>query len=181
MPEHHYSDVILRELSRCIRGLFTTGISLTLATRDEDVRGVDLHYKVDHALDLQVRCRFDRPAYASDSDVTFRDTEPAMIAAQTYAPVALFAWFSHERIVAAKLIDIYRMAAKITPPLRERIAYPNRDGGHGFHVVEIGELHNARALLKMFDGSNWNTPILGGEARLNQILAASRKRREPVY
>jgi hypothetical protein len=168
---YHYDDPIEDEIRRCLRGLFVVGTPLTRATKPEDVRGVDAHYVVDHRMDLQVRARFNRPAYAADSDITFRTTEPPMILAHTYAPVAVFVWFMDRYIVAARLIDVYAMAERIDPALGARHAFANGDGT-AFHTVEMSELFKANAVLRIFDGNVWATSTLGGEARLNRLLQA---------
>jgi len=167
---YHYDDWVYREIERCMRiGMLPPGISLKLATKQEDVGGIDATYVVNHKVPLQIRARFDRPAYAADCDITFRTTEPAMMDKRTYAPLALFVWFVGNHIAAAKLIDIYRMAESIQPKLGDRPAIPNGDGT-AFHSVTIPELLQASAWLRNFDGETWNTPSLGGQMRLNMML-----------
>src|SRR5262245_29475088 len=140
-----YEPWVYREIERCMRlGMVRPGIPLKLATKQEDVGGIDATYIVNHHVPLQIRARFDRPEYAADSDVTFRTTEPRMIAAGTYAKMALFVWFRGNHIVAAKLIDVYAMAEHIDPPLAKRPMTPNGDGT-GFHSVTIAELLQASA------------------------------------
>ena len=178
MAKYQYEPWVYEEIGRCIRGLFTSGISLRRATLTEDFGGVDVHYVVDHNTPLALRCRFNRPAGSADCDITFRETEPPMIKARTYAPLAVFFWFVEHHIVAGKCIDIYQMADKLEPPLEDRAVCPNRDSGPGFYSVPISELHQARALLKLFDGTVWATAVLGGEQRMTRILARCRQKQE---
>ena len=56
------------------------------------IGGVDAVYFINHRCKLQIRVRRDRPHYAADEDIAFRTTEPAMIAAVTYSPLAFFLW-----------------------------------------------------------------------------------------
>jgi hypothetical protein len=170
-----YEAWVYEEIGRCIRGLFTSGISLRRATLNEDFGGVDVHYVVDHETPLALRCRFNRPAGAADSDITFRETEPRMIQAGTYAPLAVYFWFVDHHIVAGKCIDIYQMAEKLEPAFADREVCPNFDDGPGFYSVPVSELHEARALLKLFDGTVWATAVLGGEQRITRILERRRK------
>jgi len=163
------------EITRVIRGLFQPGVSLKPATLAEDFGGTDCHYIVNNSCPLQLRARFNRPAFAADSDVTFRVTEPAMMLAGTYAPLALFVWFHAHHIVAGRLIDIYRLF-NLQPWIEDRPLIPNKDGSRPFYQVTIGELHNIGALLRIYDGNVWATATLGGEARLNTIL---RQRKSP--
>ena len=107
----------------------------------------------------------DRPYNAQDKDVTFRSTEPAMIAAGTYAPLELFAWFQKHRLIAGRIVDIYQMARRVRPPLSERHVTGNGDGT-GFIVVRMGELVDANALLRTGD------PQSGWERRAPAACAA---------
>jgi hypothetical protein len=179
MTNYRYPEWVEQEIRRCCRmGLFPPRTALRPATFHEDVTGTDDHVWIVgvNRVPLQIRVRYDRPAMAPDIDITFRHTEPAMIAAGTYAPLALFIWTitNTRQIVAAKLIDVYRMASKIQPSLTERALTLNLDESSAFLAVGIGELYAPAALLRTFDGMNWNTPTLGGEARLNRILESYR-------
>lgn len=168
--KYEYDDPMKQEIARCLRGLFPPGIHLRPATKHEDFGGVDVRWIVAHDVPLQLRVRKDRPAYASDIDITFRHTEPAMIAARTYAPLAVFMWTVRGQIKAAKLVDVYHLAAHLDPPLRDRQIQLNWDEESGFLSITIAELHQAGALLRIYDGTVWATACLGGEARLNRIL-----------
>jgi hypothetical protein len=176
MPDYLYPEPIKAEIRRCLRGLIPPDLPLKEASLAEDLTGTDVHWVVNQTMPLAVRARFNRPAYASDSDVTFRATEPAMIAAGTYAPLAVFMWFIEGKVVAAKAIDVYRMHEKLVPPLQDRFMYSNGDGT-AFCAITIAELHTARALLRQYDGQVWATAILGGEQQLNRILAHHARRR----
>ena len=168
-PNYQYDARITDAIQRCTRELFPPGTPLRRASLPEDYRGTDFHYTVDHRVPLQVRARFNRPAYAADSDITFRTTEPRMMAAHQYAPLALFCWFKDDHIVAAKLIDIYRMVDALAPGVAARPPTRNADGT-GFHVVEMIELIAIGAVLRFFDGHHWATQMLGGEMRMYRII-----------
>jgi hypothetical protein len=171
VTKYQYDERIQNEIKRCLRGLFDPGIQLRPATKQQDFGGVDVRWIVDRDVELQLRVRFNRPAYASDSDITFRTTEPAMIAAHTYAKLAVFMWVRDDQVKAAKLVDIYRMAERLQPTLKERLEYAEEnDDGTAFIAVEISELHHVGALLRIYDGNVWATSVLGGELRLNRIL-----------
>jgi hypothetical protein len=169
-PNYHYDDWVNEAIQRLVRSLFPPGTPLKRVSLQDDFGGIDFRYEVHHSVPLQVRARFNRPAYAADSDITFRTTEPAMITAHTYAPLALFVWFVGHVIVAAKLIDVYGMAARLTPTLADRPRISNGDGT-GFLVVEMGELHAVSAVLRLNDGQVWATATLGGEMRMNRIVS----------
>ena len=171
MKTYTYSDTIWKELTRVIRhGLIPSGMHLRRASLTEDFGGVDATAIINQHLRLQIRCRFNRPVFSPEIDVTFRaPSEWQMMAARTYAPAALFAWFKEEEMVAGHVVDIYRMAAEVRPALREREPTPNRDGS-AFITVEIPELHKARSLLRHWDGQVWSTPLLGGARRWLDLL-----------
>ena len=170
---YHYEPWVYEEILRVSRGLFRPGIPLKQVSRQADLGGIDAEYCVNHSCPLALRARFNRPPGAADCDITFRTTEPSMMAGGTYAPLALFVWFVEHHIVAAKLVDIERMYLRLNPPFSQRPATSNGDGT-GFYCVDITELHAARALLRLYDGQVWATAILGGELRLDQILAKYR-------
>jgi hypothetical protein len=171
VSRYGYSPATRAEIERAVRDAIPGRLRLTQASLQEDYGGVDLHYTLNGSCPLQVRCRFDRPAYAPDVDVTFRSTEPPMIEARTYAPLMLFLWFRNGHYVAGKLIDVYRMAERADPPLDARPKRPNSDGTRWL-AVGVGELHDARALLRQGDRDGWATACLGGAERLNRIVSA---------
>lgn len=175
MTKYEYEDFVYAELARVLKGLFPPRTPLQRASRERDLAGIDAEYLVNDCCPLALRVRFNRPAWAADADITFRTTEPRMIADQTYADLAVFAWFTGHQCVAAKLIDVYRMAERLEPPLTERPPFQNRDGTR-FVFVEIAELHQTHSLLRLYDGHVWATAMLGGEVRLNQILAKHDKK-----
>jgi hypothetical protein len=168
--EYTYDARTWDEVERMCRDALPGGSVLKPATLAEDFGGIDATYSVNHRCALQIRTRHNRPAWASDSDITFRDTEPAMIAAGTYAPLLLFCWLRGGFGVAGKLIDIYRMAERVDPPLHARLVRRNFNGNHGFLTVTIAELHTAGALLRQGDRDSWATATLGGQQRLERIL-----------
>ena len=168
-PNYQYDDWVNEAIVRCVRGLLLPGTPLKRATLQEDLGGIDQHYVVNQNVPLQVRARFNRPAFAADSDVTFRTTEPAMISARRYAPLALFVWFVDHTIVAGKLIDVYWMEQRLAPPLAQHPICGNGDGT-AFHIVTVPELQAIHAVLKIFDGCHWATETLQGQMRLQRIL-----------
>jgi hypothetical protein len=172
---YQYAPWVTDELKVMCRGLFP-GLEFQMASRADDLRGVDVYVIVNHHAAMQIRCRFDRPKFASDIDVTFRDTEPAMMTAHTYAPLALFAWFRGHRIHAAKLIDVYRMADAVSPSIADRSRWePNVHGGPGFCKVRIGELHDVGAVLRASDGAAWITECFDGDDRVRAIVCPWRQ------
>lgn len=179
-----YSPTIKREIERVLRhGVFAVGTPLRPVSQQDDFGGIDALYVVEQYCPLQLRCRFNRPYGACDADVTFRETEPAMMLNGTYAPLAVFFWFNQDdRIIAGRIVDVERMiaglAAKGEPLNAADRRQSNFDGGPGFYCVGIGELHDARALLKTFDGDHWATETAGGQMRIRQILAAAKRRYE---
>lgn len=174
MTNYLYEPWQAEEIQRVVRAMLAVHITLKRAPLQEDFGGVDVHYIVNHNVGLQIRSRFNRPAYAADIDITFRVTEAPMMDAAKYAPLAAFFWFQDHHIVAGRLVDIYRMRDRITPPLISRVPCRNGDGT-AFHVVTMAELHEAGALLKIYDGNVWATATLGGDARLYRILNQRRE------
>ena len=139
------------------------------ATLKEDFGGVDAHYTVNHHCALQIRCRMNRPAKAADIDITWRITEPPMMRARTYAPLALFLWFKNGYAEAGKLVDVYRMVDNLEPSI---FARPLHDyGSRGkFYVVGIPELFACDALLMLGGRDSWAAARLGGERDTVAIL-----------
>jgi hypothetical protein len=167
---YDYSPDVVEQLNRALRDALPSGTPIK-AQPEADFGGVDYIFTTRARIPIAVRCRFDRPFNAQDRDVTFRSTEPAMIAAGTYAPLELFAWFQHHRLIAGRVVDIYRMAARIRPPLQKRPITGNHDGT-GFITVSMGELVDADALLRTGDlKGGWGTACTGGMRRIEHILA----------
>jgi hypothetical protein len=164
-----YDDHTWREIERMARLALPHGSILKKAPLPEDLGGIDAHYVVNHRCPLQLRTRFDQPHYSPDKDVTWRVTEPKMIDAGTYAPLALFLWFKDGYAEAGKLIDVYRMAANIDPPLGERPINGSRRNGL-FHTVDVPELHATGALLMLGGRDRWAPARLGGERDTVRIL-----------
>lgn len=171
MTNYEYPEWTWDELNRVIKtGLIPSGMNLKRASIEEDYGGVDASLVINQTLRVQVRCRFNRWVLAPQTDVTFRfPSEPHMIEAGTYAPVALFAWFRGRYIVAAHVVDVYHMAEHILPPLVGRVPYYNEDGSR-FVAVRIAELYETQSWLRHWDGRVWSTPILGGERRWQSLL-----------
>jgi hypothetical protein len=153
-----------------LRDALPMGTRIQRATRAQDCGGIDYEYRANYRVPVQVRTRKDRPPFAPDKDITFRTTEPHMIAQATYAPLMLFVWMEKGYAIAGKLVDVYHMAMRISPPLAERPIINNGDGT-GFVTVSIGELHDAQALLRQGDRRSWATAVLGGQKRLERILS----------
>lgn len=166
---YEYSAHVWGEIERTARLAFPSGTVLQRASHAEDLGGVDAVYRVNHRCELQIRVRHNRPAYAADEDVAFRTTEPAMIADGTYAPLAFFLWMVDGYVQAGKLIDVYRMAEKIDPPLPAREPKAGPDGGQ-FYLVTIDELHKCRALLMQGGRDKWAAARLGGERDVLRLL-----------
>src|SRR4029077_4338429 len=166
---YSYDEHTWLEIERMARLALPHGSILQRATLQDDFGAADAHYTVTHRCKLQLRARFNRPAYAADMDVSWRVTEPAMIAKRTYAPLALFIWLRKGYAEAGKRVDVYRMADRINPPLADR---PVEDyGSHGcFHLVTIAELHEAGALLMLGGRDRWAPARLGGERDTVRIL-----------
>lgn len=170
MSRYEYGDQTIREVERMARLALPHGTVIQRATLEEDFGGVDGQLIANYHCPIQFRCRFNRPAYAADSDITFRDTEPMMMIRRTYAPLALFLWFRGGYAEAGKLVDVYRMDERLNPPLCLREVNPNRDGGPGFHVVTVSELHETGALLMLGGRDRWAPARLGGERDTVAIL-----------
>lgn len=169
MTKYTYDDSVRREIERMARLAMPHGTRLEFADLKADLGGIDATMLCNYHCPLQIRSRFERPIWASDSDVTFRSTEPRMMAAGTYAPLALFLWFQKGWAEAGKLVDVYRMYEQIDPPLVERKRVPNGDGS-SFICVTIGELHNAQALLRQGGRDDWAAAHLGGNKATERIL-----------
>ena len=109
MTDYQYTEQVLREVKRMARLALPHSTIIQQATQAEDFGGADGQLIANYTCPIAFRCRFDRPAFAADSDVTFRETEPGMMAEGTYAPLALFLWFRDGYAEAGKLVDVYRM------------------------------------------------------------------------
>jgi hypothetical protein len=167
--KYAYDEQTLREVERMLRYALPSG-TVIKATLEEDFGGVDLHFVANHHCPVQVRCRFNRPAMAADIDVSFRSTEPKMMAERTYAPLMMFLWFRKGYAEAGKLVDVYAMYARSQPPLEERPLTSNGDGT-SFCTVTISELFDAQALLRHGGRDGWATSRLGGMQRVERIMA----------
>ena len=168
---YQHDDQIKIELERMVRDALPRGCVLQTVDLARDFGGVDVVYRVNHRCDLQTRCRFNRPWGAWELDVTFRETEPAMIERGTYAPLAVFVWFQDRWAQVGRLVDIYRMDERIIPPLLGRPVHHSGNGN--FVTVTIPELVGADALLRGGDrNGGWATWATDGERRLARLLEA---------
>jgi hypothetical protein len=172
MTNYEYTQNVRHQIEKSVRqAIPIPRLTLTPAELGDDLKGVDAHYRVNQSCDLQIRCRFDRPAYAADSDVTFRHTEVSMIEQHTYAPLMLFLWFRQGFVVAGKLVDVYRMADNIEPDLRHRHWEKNRRGTPTYWTaVEVAELHKAGALLRQGDDDHWIAVRINGTTDTLRII-----------
>jgi len=167
-----YAEAVQIEVEDLLRGALGPGMAFARrATLEDDYHGVDLWYVTSREVPIQIRMRYDRPQFAIDDDVSFRTTEPRMIAERTYAPLMAFGWLRRGRFVAGKLIDIYTMAAGIDPPLASRDVTVNNDGRSGFRTVSIEELFIAKALLRVGDRSGWANALSDSDERLQRVMA----------
>lgn len=170
MTKYRYEDPDWREIERITRlALLPHRTRLEAADLKSDFGGIDATMLCNYHCPLQIRVRKNRPIQAADIDITFRSTEPRMMAAGTYAPLALFIWMRDGWAEAGKLIDVYRMYEQISPPLAQRERIPNGDGT-GFICVRIGELHDAGALLRQGGRDTWAAAHLGGDVATQRIL-----------
>jgi hypothetical protein len=77
-------------------------------------------------------------------------------------------WTVNGYVEAGKIIDVYRMAERIDPPLGSREPKVGADGQ--FIVVTIAELHDCGALLMQGGRDRWAPARLGGERDLLRML-----------
>ena len=127
---YEYSAHDWAEIERAARRAFPTGTRLHRVSLEADFGGVDAVYRIDHRCDLQIRVRRDRPAYAADEDIAFRKTEPAMIAAGTYAPLAFFLWMKDGFVEAGKIVDVYAYGRGDRPTARRARTRRQAPTGH---------------------------------------------------
>ena len=175
MSRYEYTPEEKAEIERVIRKGFPPATPLRRVSLADDFGGIDAEYVVNQVCPIALRVRRNRPAYAADSDITFRHTEPGKIGRGTYAPLAIFLWINGLHAVAGWMVDVYGMEEQLRPPLSKRGCTDNGDGT-GFLVVGIDELHNAHALLRRWDGDTWSTQCLGGAVRVQQILMGYKRR-----
>jgi hypothetical protein len=170
MSTYQYDPDIEAEFMRALRTFFPSGTRIDKVPREADYGGVDVLYQVNYRCPVALRWRPDRPANAANVDITLRSTEPAKIAAHTYAPILIVLWTRNRLTVATRGIDVYRMADRVSPPLATRECQPNGDGT-SFLTVGIMELLACEAILRWGDRNAWVTVPLDGLARIEQILA----------
>ena len=169
---YNYPPWVYPEIEKNLRIAMPGGLRITRATRAQDVRGVDLIYQAASAA-IQVRCRFDRPIDAPWIDITFRTTEPRMMAARTYAPLALFLWCDSKLqvVMIGFLVDIYRMVERMPhlTQIDEEQIISNGDGTE-FFCVPTEQLIRHRAILRNGGRRGWATLAIDGDRRLETIL-----------
>lgn len=175
MSKYDYDDRTWAEVEHMLRKALPSNTRLEKSALEEDVAGVDAVYVANGSTPIALRVRYDRPAYASDCDVTFRTTEPSKMAANTYAPLVLFVWLVGGFAKAGKLVDVYRLYHNADPALEDRESFPNPDGTRWF-PVPIEELHAHRALLRQGDRDDWAAACLGGNERVKRILGQAARR-----
>jgi hypothetical protein len=167
--KYEYDVHTWAEVEHMLRKAMPSTSRIVRADLPDDIAGVDATYIVDGRTPVAIRVRYDRPAYAADIDVTFRTTEPAKMAAGTYAPLILFTWITAGFAVAGKLIDVYRLYHSADPALGDREQHPNGDGTFWF-AVPCDELHATRALLRHGDRDDWAASTLGQNERTKRII-----------
>jgi hypothetical protein len=157
------------QVDRMVRAFFAKGTRIERTGRPVDLAGADYIFCVNQHCPIAVRCRFDRPHMASQTDITWRTTEPAKIKAGTYAPIAFFFWFQQYTLVAGRGIDVYRMQSHIDWTLYTAI---NNGDGTAFLPVTIPELRAWRALLRSCDREHWITEAeaMDADRRILSIL-----------
>jgi hypothetical protein len=163
-----YSDLEWAEVGSMVRRAVPVGYRIQRSDRLADFAGVDATLLVNGRCPIAFRIRRSWPATSPDQDVTFRDTEPAKMTAQTYAPLILYCWFRGGYAVCGKLIDVYRLR-QLDPRLSTRDVTRNPDGT-GFHVVTIAELVAIGALLFQGDRESFAPACLQARVRLAKIL-----------
>jgi hypothetical protein len=166
---YDYDPQTWAEIEHMARKALPSGVRLKRAALEQDFAGVDCDYVVSDRCPLALRVRFDRPIYAADSDVTFRATEPAKMAAGTYAPLILFVWVNRGFAKAGKLVDVYRLHLRADPPLDVRATEANGDGT-SWLAVGIEELFATGALLRHGDRDGWAASCVGGNDRTRRII-----------
>jgi hypothetical protein len=168
--KYDYDDHTWAEVEHMLRKALPSNSRLVRSDLADDFAGVDATYIVDGKTPVALRVRYDRPAYASDSDITFRTTEPPKIAAGTYAPLVLFVWTKGGFAVAGKLVDVYRLFHSVTEPLEERTSYPNHGDNTRWFPVPIEELVATKSLLRQGDRDDWAAAVLGGNERTKWLI-----------
>lgn len=171
LSKYEYTGQIQAEIEHMVRlAIPLPRVLLTRATLGEDLGGIDVHYMINGRCPLQIRTRFNRPAYAADIDVTFRSTEPSMMAAGTYAPLALFIWVRGQYARAGKLIDTATLYDYYPLEDPDKFTRESNNDGTSWLAVTIPELVKARALLRQGDEREWAAARLGGNQRVLDII-----------
>jgi len=179
MTKYGYSVPVEHEIGHMLSMAMRAFDRTVHATLQEDFGGTDFHYLIGD-LPVQARARFDRGQHFHGVDITFRSTEPAMIAAQTYAPLMLVVWLEGGLAELGYLVDIpsldRAMRRGTIPPFDQRLPVVNRDRTR-FYVVQHAELDIARSLIAVGDRYSWTrtgpadrvTRIINKNARDRQV------------
>jgi hypothetical protein len=179
MRGYDYPPEIWAEFERALRLFFPANTRIKKAPLGTDWAGIDALYYVNYRCPVALRWRRDRPANASMIDITLRSTEPAKIAAGTYAPILIVIWTVENMTVATRGIDVYRMASHVQPPLAARSCQDNGDGT-SFLTVGILELYACDAILRHGDRNAWVTVPLDGMARIERIMTEWAERGQTI-
>jgi hypothetical protein len=177
-----YQPAVIEAVDRCLRESPLANPRIRKAPLARDLGGIDLEYVVNQTIPLQVRCRFNRPIDAPTVDIAFRQAEPRMIDAGTYAPLLLYVWLVGQRsywtIRYGRLVDIYRMNAAIDPRLKDRPFHLRTN----MRVVRIAELQDAGAELYVCgeSGRPWVPAGPAGDDDLRLILDKCQTRPLPL-
>ena len=165
---YEYADGTWREIELLLALALPPSSRLVRSEKQEDYAGTDGVYYVGASVPVAVRVRYNRPPYAPDVDVTYRITEPAKIAAGTYAPLLLFAWINDGVAAHGKLVDVYRWYNATRDA--NRVTTSNGDRTAWF-PVPIEELYATRALLRQGNRREWGEAWYGATDRVADIVA----------
>lgn len=167
MSRYTYTPEVRRQIEAMLKqALSIVAVRIKLADLTEDYGGVDVHYLLND-VPCQVRARFDRPPNAHTVDITFRNTEPAMIVDGTYAPLMLYAWFWRGDAKHGHLIDPYAVQNH-----RRINSYDLNDCGERgrFYAVPMGDVLEGKAWLRTGGPEGWTTMCTGGLQRVQRML-----------
>lgn len=184
IDQYHYPKSVEAQIREQVALAMPT-FKLTPTDQQTDFHGVDYFYELNNCTPLAVRCRFNRPLYAPEADITFRHAELPRIALGSYAALDLVLWFRRGQVVAGKAFDIPTLNKYARPPLVEReITWnPPRKPGDvtGFITVTIDETRKCRALLMEGDGRHYHKSWDGAYARIQRIIAELSKRKKDAF
>ena len=164
---YDYPESTWREIEIMLPMAVPVRSRLERSDKPEDYAGVDAVYYVDASYPVAVRVRPNRPPYAPNIDVTYRITEPAKIAAGTYAPLLLFVWINDGIATHGKLVDVYGWYNRTRDI--QRAVQSNGDGTAWF-PVKIEELYATRGLLRQGDRREWAPAWYGANEQTQRII-----------